>query len=162
MLEIFNKLNSFIEDVFRDISVREYSREIKISPPTASSLLKKFSKDDLLISSRKGVYLYFRANRSHFLFKGIARLYWQSLLNKLLRDLHKEVLFKKIMLFGSIAKVENTRNSDIDLYVDLEKRNINVTELEKKLKRKIQMHFKNELANIHLKNSIEKTGIQVK
>jgi hypothetical protein len=31
----------FFEDCYRDISVREYSRETTISPPTASKILKR-------------------------------------------------------------------------------------------------------------------------
>ena len=35
MLNIINNLRPFIEDCYRRISVREYSRLLKVSPPTA-------------------------------------------------------------------------------------------------------------------------------
>ena len=48
MLKIFNELKPFFEDVYREISVREYAKLTKVSPPTASTILKKYEKDNNL------------------------------------------------------------------------------------------------------------------
>ena len=48
MLNIINNLKPFIEDSYRRINVREYSRLMKISPPTASKTLFELSKEGLL------------------------------------------------------------------------------------------------------------------
>ena len=72
MLKIFNGLNPFFEDVYREISVREYAKEIGISPPTASKMLKEFETEKLLLSNKKGIYIYFRANKENYLFKNLA------------------------------------------------------------------------------------------
>lgn len=155
MLNIFYLLEPFFKDVYREISVREYAKLKRISPPTASKILKNFEKEELLISSKKGIYLFFRANKEHFLFSELSRLYWHCILFNATRDFHKRVLFRKIILFGSLAKVENTKDSDVDLYIDIERRDINVENIEKNLKRKVQLHFKDSLKNINLKNNIE-------
>lgn len=52
MLDIINNLKPFFEDCYRRINVREYSRLMKISPPTASKLLSKYHKLNLLLVDR--------------------------------------------------------------------------------------------------------------
>ena len=59
MLEIVNNLEPFFEDCYRIVSVREYARLIKKSPPTASKLLKGFAQEG---------YLHKRPERGHLLF----------------------------------------------------------------------------------------------
>src|SRR3989338_10440082 len=115
MLKIFHLLENFFKDVYREVSVREYAKEIKLSPPTASKILKEFEKENLLLSAKKGIYIYFRPNKDGILFHGLAKLYWQNILFNETAELHKQALFRKIVLFGSLAKTENTLNSDVDL-----------------------------------------------
>ena len=160
MLRIFNELQPFFEDAYLEISVREYARKIKLSPPTASKLLKNFEKESLLISSKKGIYIFFRAKRENSLFKDLSTTYWKQKLSSSLKELHHEFLFKNIILFGSIAKQENTIESDIDLYVDISKKDINLGNIEKKLKRKIQLHFKEVSNNKNLFENI-KNGVTI-
>ncbi len=161
MLKIFNNLRPFIEDVYREISVREYSKEIKISPPTASKQLKELEKEELLVSNRRGIYIYFRANKESYLFKQLARLYWYCIIYPLTEKLHGEISHKRIILFGSLSKVENTRNSDVDLFLEINPRKMNILELQKSLKREIQLHFRNELKNKHLNENMEQ-GILIR
>lgn len=161
MLRIFYLLECFFKDAYKEISVRKYAGEMKLSPPTASKILKGFEKENILLSSKKGIYLYFRPNNDNLLFQGLAKLYWQSILFDETAELHKQVLFQKIILFGSLAKAENTPDSDVDLYVDVEKKSIDAAKIEKKLKRKIQLHFRDSMKNPHLKKNIE-NGIRIR
>ena len=154
MLNILNDLKPFLEDVYREISVREYSRECNISPPTASKNLKYFKEEGLLISFKKGIYIYFRANKDSYIFKQLARIYWYSVIYPVTEELHKEISFRRIILFGSLAKAENTAESDMDIFLDISKRNIS-SNLKKKIKREIQFHFAAELENEDLKTSIQ-------
>jgi predicted nucleotidyltransferase len=161
MLKIFNLLKPFFEDVYREFSVREYGRIKKLSPPTASKALKQFSKENLLIKTKRGIYLIFRANKEYHLFKDLAIAYWHERLFHLFENIHEKVLFKPIILFGSIAKTENTAESDLDIYIDIPRRELNIGFIEKKLKRKVQLHFKEESKNPHLLENIKK-GIIIK
>ncbi len=156
MLELLNRLGPFFEDTHREYSVREYGRISKISPPTASTFLKKAEKQGLLLLKKQGIYIYYRANRDSSFFKDLARTYWRLKLKQPINEISKDFLFKKPILFGSIAKAENTIDSDIDLFIDIDKREINFKKIENKLKRKVQVHFKNSLKNDNLKNNIEK------
>jgi predicted nucleotidyltransferase len=156
MLKIFNSLELFFEDVFVEISVREYAKLKNISPPTASKLLKDFAKEGLLIENQRGIYIYFRANRESNLFKDLASAYWRNKLYNLFQDIHDKFLYKQLILFGSIAKTENTIKSDVDIYVDLPKKKIDLNIIEKKLKRNIQIHFREQTKNVNLYKNIKK------
>ena len=160
MLKIFNELKPFMEDVYREHSVREYAKLVKVSAPTASTILHQFEKEGILTRRAQGVYIFFRANRESLLFKDLAAAYWRYALNIAFKPVHDLFLFKKIILFGSIAKAENKSDSDIDLFADSQKKEINLSQIESKLKRKVQIHFKDALKNTHLKKSIER-GIEI-
>lgn len=155
MLKIFNELKQFFEDVYREISVRQYAKEVKISPPTASKKLKEFVKEGILILNKRGIYFYFKANREEFIFKQLARLYWYSVLNPITEKIHGEIAYKRIILFGSLSKAENTIKSDVDLYLETEERKIDITNLQKLLNREIQLHFIKSIKNENLKKNIE-------
>lgn len=155
MLKICNELKPFFNDVFREISVREYAREMKVSPPTASTRLQGFEKEGLLLSRKHGMYLYFRAHRSGYIFPQLAKLYWHGVLFNLTKKLKSDVAFRQIILFGSLAKAENTQKSDIDLYLDAPEREVDVSKIEKTLHRSVQLHFITSMKNPHLKKNIE-------
>lgn len=161
MLKIFNDLKPFFEDVFREISVREYGKEMKISPPTASKQLKSLENEGLLISNARGIYIYFRASKEFVLFRQMARTYWYCTLFPLTDKLYEDILYKKIILFGSLAKAENTNKSDIDLYLDIAERKVDVSKLQKATKRAIQLHFINSLKNENLRKNIE-AGVMIR
>ena len=70
--------------------------------------------------------------------------------------LEKELNPKAIVLFGSVQKGIYTKNSDIDLFIQGEEKDINISEFEKKLKRKIQLFFSKNLSKLSdgLRNNI--------
>lgn len=156
MLDLFNRFKPFFEDTHREYSVREYARLCKMSPPTASSFLKRFEKEGMILSRDQGIYIFYRVNRESSLFRDIARAYWRYKLRLLLDRHSKNFLFNKSVLFGSIAKVENTFSSDLDLFIDIGRKDIDLKDVERKLKRKIQLHFKESYKNENLKKNIEK------
>jgi predicted nucleotidyltransferase len=61
-----------------------------------------------------------------------------------------------IILFGSLSKAEVTPESDIDIAIISSKKNISLEDYEKKLKRKIQVFWFDNLSKIpkELKNNI--------
>lgn len=155
MLNIFNKLSVFFEDCYQEVNVREYAKIMKISPPTASTTLKKLEKEELLNSRIERKNHLYRANTENHFFIDLSKVYWRQKLNELTKQLTEQINYNTIILFGSIIKGETTINSDIDLYLNIEEKKIELKEYEKKLKRKIQLHFKNELNNHHLKKNIQ-------
>ena len=146
MLTIFNDLKHFFEDNYRRIHVREYAKLQNISPPTASKILEKYYKEDILKKEEeKGYYLFF-ANKENNLFIELQRTYYLKKFEGLITYIEKEVLNPVIILFGSFAKAEITKQSDIDIAIFTpSKRKIDFSKFESKFNRKIQVFiFKNK------------------
>lgn len=61
-----------------------------------------------------------------------------------------------IVVFGSYQRGEDTKDSDIDVFVECKNQKIGLAKFEKKLNRKIQLHFKENfrLYSKELKNNI--------
>jgi predicted nucleotidyltransferase len=156
MLKILNELMPFIEDNYKEYGVREYAGIIGVSPPTASKTLKELEKEGILLSRNYRNLILFRANRESKALKTLSITYWQEKLKDLSNFVSKELNYQKIILFGSLTKLEAREESDIDIYADKEETDIKLAAFEKKLKRKIQLHFRPEMKNINLKNNIEK------
>ena len=118
MLDIINNLTLFFEDNYVKINVRRYSRIMKISPPTASKLLKKYEEENLLESSKYERYIFFNAKRDSKDFIDLSRIYWRNKLKELSSFLiSKSTSEPTIVLFGSLSKAEVKKDSDVDLAV---------------------------------------------
>ncbi len=157
MLNIINNLRPFFEDCYRRINVREYSRIMKISPPTASKTLSEFNNNELLSINKDRNYIFFYANKNSKIFTDLSRIYWNIKLNELTNFLDKNLVNPTIILFGSLSKAEAKQDSDIDLCIIAQKKEVNLNNFEKNLKRKIQILFFSsikDINNIELKNNI--------
>ena len=140
MLKIFNDLRPFIEDCYREIGIREYSRIIKVTPPTASRILKNFESEQILKKRWDRRYLLFRANRQSEMLKELSRLYWRQALNELFNFINLKFYNPTIVLFGSLSKLEAKKDSDIDLAIFTNiKKKINLEKYEKLFQRNIQL-----------------------
>lgn len=148
MLEIFNNLKPFFEDCYRRISVREYAKIISVSPPTASSLLNAYLKSNLLIKEMERNYIFFHANSKEKQFIDLSRIYWSTKLENFLHYLEKELVSPAIVLFGSLSKGETKSDSDIDIAIFANKRDIILNNFEKKLGRKMQIFWFKSTGNI--------------
>jgi len=152
MLKIINNLYPFIEDCYNEIGVREYSRLIKITPPTASKLLKGFELEGLLKKRIDRGYLLFRANRENFTLKDLSKIYWKQKLKGVIEYINSQLYNPSIILFGSLTKLETKKDSDIDLAVFTNiNKNINLEKFEKSFKRKIQLFKFKSISNINSK-----------
>ncbi len=74
----------------------------------------------------------------------------------LIENLKEKLMPQCIVLFGSYLRGEDIEESDIDLFIESEKENIDLKKFEKKLGRKIQLHFKKNFNeyNSEMKNNI--------
>ena len=70
--------------------------------------------------------------------------------------LEEKLTPKAIILFGSYRRGEDVESSDIDIFVECADEPVNVTQFEKKLGRKIELHFKEDFTaySKELKNNI--------
>jgi len=141
-----------MEDCYSEIGVREYSRVMGITPPTASKLLKEFGAQGLLKKREDRGYILFRANRENPVLKDLSRIYWREKLKEIIEYLNNNLHEPTIILFGSLIKIEAKKDSDIDLAVFTEmNRNLNFERFEKILRRKIQLFRFKSLSDINSK-----------
>jgi len=149
MLKEINTLGIFFENCYKEISVREYARKIKISPPTASKILKNLAKQKLLIKKSERGFLFFRINQENKSMQNLSRIYWENKINPLINSLENSSP-KAIVLFGSLSKLETTENSDIDIAIfGTSKEKLNLEKFEKEFKRKIQLFYYDSLEKVN-------------
>ena len=158
MLKILNNLGPFFEDCYRRISVREYANLIKISPPTASKLLKAYHKHGLIHKHEERRHIFFYLNNENKDAIDLCRIYWRKKLHSISTALQKTFLNPTAILFGSAAKAELKADSDIDIALFTRGRKIlSLKQHEKQLKRGISVyHFRSlqDIKNKHLRNNI--------
>ncbi|PIN89556.1 hypothetical protein COU60_03010 [Candidatus Pacearchaeota archaeon CG10_big_fil_rev_8_21_14_0_10_34_76] len=148
MLNIINNLKPFIEDCYRRISIREYSRLMKLSPPTASKILSELNKENLLMMEKDRNYIFYYANKNEKIFTDLSRIYWKIKLDTLINFLEENITGPVIILFGSLSKAETKKDSDVDICVIGHKKELNLKNFEDKLKRKIQIFFFDSISDI--------------
>lgn len=158
MLKIINGLRPFFEDNYRRINVREYARLLKISPPTASTLLHGYQKEGILKKEEEKQYFYYFANKESSLFIDLSRIYWKIQLEKagIMDFFEKELISPVIILFGSLSKAEAKPDSDIDIAVfTSSKKDLNLKQFEKKLGRAVQLFLFQKMENIKNKELLK-------
>ena len=149
-----NLLELFIREPEREFHVREVAKILKKSPTTISKYLKKLKLEGIVISIEKLNHLFFKAKTDSVKFKllklnhNVNALFESGLIDYLLEEFnHPET----IVLFGSFAKAEDNKNSDIDLLIVTPKKHEpNLEKFEKKLGHKIQLfiHSKGDMERI--------------
>ena len=74
----------------------------------------------------------------------------------LAQSISDSVMPKCVILFGSYQRGEDTEESDIDLFIESRRKEINLSKFEKQLKRKIQLHFNENFTSLsnEMKNNI--------
>ncbi len=151
-------LEFFIKEPEKEFHVRELSKLMKKSPTTISKYLKNYEKQGILKSKRKFNHLLFKSNAENMKFKLIKLNYNLNQLNNsgLISHLIEEFNYPEaIILFGSFAKAENIKSSDIDLFIISEiKKGENLEKYEKKLGHTIQLHIfsKKQVQEMKTKN----------
>ncbi len=137
MLKIINDLKPFFEDCYRRINVREYAKIMRISPPTASKLLARYASEGLLRRETYRNYLLFHANNESRDFIDLSRMNWRRELAALTSFLENKLMSPTVILFGSLAKAEAKKDSDVDLAVFSGGMKLDVSGFEARLRRKI-------------------------
>jgi len=114
------KILRFLANYKQEASIRELAREIKITPPNVSRILKELEREGVLSSKKFGNSIVFSLNKGNFLGKKIiAPLFKEEAEAK--KELSRKIVgnvkfpYESIILFGSIARGEENSKSDIDV-----------------------------------------------
>ncbi|MFH0869515.1 MAG: nucleotidyltransferase domain-containing protein [archaeon] len=165
MLQKSNML-SVLEPFFQEPTKRQYllgiSRKIKLAHTSVKKSLIQSVKEGLITESiekkgKRGFPVY-SANINSQKFKDKKKLYNLQKITEsgLIGRLEEELTPKSIVLFGSYQRGEDAEDSDIDLFIECKEEKISLEPYEKKLKRKIQLHFNEDFKKYppELKNNI--------
>ena len=144
-------LQLFFDNPTRELHFEEILREARITRSKAAAWLNNFVKEDLItrVKERNKMPYYlsnyessaYRNKKKLFAF---TQLYESGLLNSL-SSLEKA---KAVILFGSFARSDWYKNSDIDIFIYGNPEGLNIANYELKLNREIQLficHNKEEL-----------------
>jgi len=119
-------LEEFAQDYSKKIYGREIAKKLKMNQKTASNILTKLEKENILKFSQEGRNKYYFLNKFNTNIKDILKIIE---INKKINFIKKygkikglfEALEKRcdgiLIIFGSYAKGTNTEKSDIDIFV---------------------------------------------
>jgi|SRR3989344_893128 len=140
----------------------DISRSIELAHTSVRNNLNKLIKLGLIIKSieTKGgrKFPIYKANLDNKYFKKYKVIYNLSVILKseLVEFIEDKLMPKSIVLFGSYQRGEDVESSDIDMFIECKEKELDIKPFEKKLARKIELHF-NENFNLYskeLKNNI--------
>lgn len=144
------------------LTLREISRKSELAHTSVKRHLQDLKNAGLVEIRQKQsgsrTYPVYRANRGSEKFKRykvidtLHRIWECNLIDKLVRKTAPDC----IILFGSAARGEDLRDSDVDLYIQSSEKEIDLQEYEDFLKRPIQLHFQPQFRSYtpELKNNI--------
>jgi predicted nucleotidyltransferase len=138
------------------------SRSIGLAHTSVKRNLDKLIRQGLIVAliEKRGKrnFPFYVANSDSKIFRRHKAIYNLSSIidSGIIEFIEEKLSPKSIVLFGSYQRGEDAEESDIDLFVECGKEELNLAAFEKKLKRKIQLHFKENfvLYPKELKNSI--------
>ncbi len=142
-------LQLFFDQPTKHFQLREIGRLLNLGMPSVINHVKKLEKQELIKKEKNGVYDSYISSGSA-LFKTYKR-------NDILLRIHQSGLIDflddalmpdTVVLFGSCSRGEDIETSDIDLFVIASEKDIDLKKFEKKLKRKISLHFEEKISGV--------------
>lgn len=165
MLQISNTLKIagvFFNEPIKPHYLIEISKKSKLAHTSVKRNLNELKKQGIIIETveKKGKrkFPYFKSNIENKEYKKFKKIYNLIKLEEsgIIDYIKDRLMPKSVIVFGSYSKGEDIEESDIDIFVETKKQEIQVSEYEKKLKRKVELHFKENFDDYpnELKNNI--------
>ncbi len=120
MFSIMNKKSpltvlNFLIQQKDELHTRDIARKTGLSLGFVSRILNELTKQELILLTRKGRMKFYRSNSAHPLIKQLKVLLTIYFIMPLIKSLGP--ITRRMILFGSCARGENSPDSDIDLFV---------------------------------------------
>jgi predicted nucleotidyltransferase len=161
MIENYNRykiLQVFFDKPLKNHQIREISRITNISLPSVINHLKELKKLKLIVEDNTGIYPSLKGNRDNYLFKTLKvnDILLKIKKSKILDYIYEKTYTNTIILYGSCSLGEDTQKSDIDLFIESKYKNLDLSQFEQILNRKISVLFEENFKNLspELKNNI--------
>jgi predicted nucleotidyltransferase len=140
----------------------EISKKSKLAHTSVKTHLNNLNNQGIITQNKekkgKRNFPYFFANIQNNKYKFYKRIFNNlSIDNSGLTEFIRDQLSpRSIVVFGSYALGEDIEGSDIDIFIESKKHSLNLETFEKKLKRKIELHFNDNFNSYssELKNNI--------
>lgn len=141
-IPLIRALGYFIENPYEEVYLRDFARKLNISPNTSQRFLELFLAEGILIDFRRGNLRYFKANLESNYFRSLKIVFEIRKIEKsgIVKYLKEEGAVS-LVVFGSVAKGESDRGSDLDMVCIGIKGKPNVLGYQKKIGREINIHF---------------------
>ena len=159
---IIRIIGVFFTEPIKSHYLIEISKKARIAHTSVMGCLAKLQRLNLIIkeSEKKGkrTFPLYKANITNPQFRKYKILYNLFVLeeSKIISFIKDTTFPKSIVIFGSYRRGEDTEESDIDIFVQAHEKKLDLKQFEHKLKRKIQLHFKDSINSYaqELKNNI--------
>ena len=147
---IWNVFAEFAKNPTKPYHIRELSRQINLAATSVKLHLKELEKEGLIIRVNMGVYVAYKSNFENEIFRFNKKIYNLLSIKEsgIVQELEKQTTPDATILFGSYSKGEDTESSDIDMFIIAKEKHLDLKAFEKKLNRKIQLFFAEDLNKI--------------
>lgn len=157
---VWSVASAFFKEPTKEHYLKGISREINLAHTSVKKILNYLER--LSIIKRKDIirntriFPVYKANINSNEYRKYKILYAVDSIQELADYLNDKIMPESIVLFGSYAKGEDTEESDVDIFIEAKEKKLNLTKFEKKLGRKIELHFKSKFTEYskELKNNI--------
>lgn len=134
----------FFENPYEEVYLRQLAKKLNLSTFATKKYSDFLVKEDLIKEERKANLRYFKSNINNIFFKQLKIAYNTNLIIKSgLIDFLKQNLanVSSIVLFGSMAKGEDDKKSDIDFLIIGKEKYLNLEKFEEKFGKEITLHI---------------------
>ncbi len=121
----------------------------KLGLPTVKKHVIYLNKKNILKKEKEGQYHHYEADMENERFKIIKTAHTLINIRKAIDEIVDRIRPNTIVLFGSAAKGEDTEKSDIDIFIQAQKKSFEFDRIEKRLNRKINLIFEPEIKKIN-------------
>ncbi len=142
-------LKLFFEQPSKAYQIREIAKITKIPKTTVSRYIKGLLNEGL-VKRQKQIFYSYTANEEDFFFKFYKKIHLQEEIynSSLVEHLQEKLYPKCIILFGSGAKGEYVKDSDLDIFVQTKDRAVDLSKFEKKLGHTINLFFEEKIEKL--------------
>lgn len=143
--------NQFFLNPMTRYGVRELARITKLDTKTVMKYLRELVQKKIVAKIKeKGKYPYYEANRLSYRYRHEKSeiIVEKILASGLIEFLESELSPKAMVLFGSVQKGTYHKDSDIDIFVQAEYKQLNLQKFNKKIGHKVQLLFEKDLQKL--------------
>ena len=146
----------------KEYNLKELSRLSKIAHTSVKSYINIMIKEGIILEKKekkgKRIFPTYKTNIQSQEYRKLKKIsnIQRIIESGLIEYLKDKTMPRSIVLFGSYQKGEDTEESDIDIFIESTEKKVNLEQFEKKLNKKIQLHFNSDFDKYskELKNNI--------